>query len=195
MPDEYVRIGKSIASPSPANSSTASKLAYTSADGEPRGEPAEQDVLAAGELAVEADAERQQRRDPAPHRDPARGRRQDPGDRAQQRRLARAVAADDAVDRAGRHLEAHAAQRLDQHRPLRAVAQARERALQRLVLLARDAEADPEVVDPDGRAGGQSRTAKSRSRARNTIGAERGRTRRPTPTRREQVPRRRPAAR
>ena len=104
-----------------------------------------------------------------------------PGDRAQHRRLARAVAADHAVDRAGRHLEADAAQRLDHHRPLRAVAQARERALQRLVLLARDAEADPEVVDPDGRRavrGGQ----QSHAPAPGTRPRRRRRSRAPTPT-------------
>ena len=66
MPDEYVRIGKSIASPSPANSSTASKLRVDLFRGEPGGQPAEQDVLPSGELAVEADAEREQRRDLGP---------------------------------------------------------------------------------------------------------------------------------
>src|SRR4029077_10858401 len=61
------------------------------------------------------------------------------------------VATDHAVDRTGRHLEAHAPQRLDQHRPPRTIAHARERSLQRLLLLPRHAEADPEIVDPDGR--------------------------------------------
>src|SRR4029079_4472263 len=82
------------------------------------GQPTEEDVLAAGELAVETHAEREPRRHLTPHRDAAGRRRQDPGDGAQHRRLARAVAADDAVNAPGRHLEADAAERFDQHRAL-----------------------------------------------------------------------------
>src|SRR5262249_29572057 len=75
--------------------------------------PAEDDVLAAGQLPVEPDAERQQGADAAVDDDlPAAGR-QDPGDRAHQRGLARAVRADDAEHRAVRDVEADAAHRLD----------------------------------------------------------------------------------
>ena len=60
----------------------------------------EVDVLAAGELGVEAGAQLQQRRHPPAEADRARRGPQDPGDALQQGRLARAVVADQADRRA-----------------------------------------------------------------------------------------------
>jgi hypothetical protein len=63
------------------------------------------DVLAAGELAVEPGPELQQRGDPAPDLDRARGRGEDPGQHLEQGRLAGAVGADQADGLAGPDLE------------------------------------------------------------------------------------------
>ena len=57
---------------------------------------ADQHVFAAGELRIEAGAERQHRRDAPARLDRAVGRLRDPADELQQRGLAGAVAADDA---------------------------------------------------------------------------------------------------
>ena len=56
----------------------------------------QEDVLAAAEVGVEAGAELEQRADPTADGDLALGRLDDPGDQPQQRRLARAVAPDQA---------------------------------------------------------------------------------------------------
>src|SRR6185437_7618972 len=107
--------------------------------------------------------------------------------RAQERGLSGAVAAHHAVDGPGRHGEAHAAQRLDQHRLLRTVAHAREGPLQGLVLLARDAEADPDVVDPYG--GGAVRVVQQNPAPwRGTRGHRRRRSRATTPPPRPRIP-------
>ena len=66
----------------------------------------QEDVLAAGEVGVEAGAELEQRADPSADGDAALGRLDDPGDQAQQRRLAGAVPAD----------EPHGLARLDRER-------------------------------------------------------------------------------
>ena len=73
-------------------------------------EPAEDHVLPSREIVLEADAEREEGADPPGDLDAALGRRQDPGHRSQERRLAGPVDADDAeaaLDRIDRsHLEA-----------------------------------------------------------------------------------------
>src|SRR4029453_18218529 len=63
------------------------------------------DVLAAGELAVEAGPQLQQGGDPAPDLDRAGGRGEDPRQHLEQGRLARAVGADEADGLAGPDLE------------------------------------------------------------------------------------------
>src|SRR3989440_10679081 len=54
---------------------------------EPVDRAVEEDVLAAGEIGMEARAELEQRTDATGHLDSARARLDDPGDQAQQRRL------------------------------------------------------------------------------------------------------------
>ena len=71
------------------------------------------DVLAAGEVGMEARAELEQRRDPAAGLDPARGRLDDPGDEPEQRRLAGAVPADEPDRLAGLDPHGDVAERLD----------------------------------------------------------------------------------
>ena len=66
----------------------------------------QEDVLAAGEVRVEARAELEQRADRPADLDPAARRPEDPGDQAQQRRLARAVPPDETDRLAGLDLEA-----------------------------------------------------------------------------------------
>ena len=66
---------------------------------QPEDRAVEEDVLASGEVGMEAGAELEQRADPAADVDAALGRLDDPGDDAQQRALARAVAADEAERR------------------------------------------------------------------------------------------------
>src|SRR5215203_2742238 len=73
--------------------------------------PVEEDVLAAGQLEVEARAHLQQRSDPPAHARHPLGRLGDPRDQLQQRRLASAVAADDAHDLALLDYQIYAAQR------------------------------------------------------------------------------------
>src|SRR5215207_8480741 len=68
------------------------------------------DVLAAGQLAVEAGPQLQQRGDAAPDADRPGGRGQDAGQHLQQRRLARAVGADQPDGLAGPDLQIHVAQ-------------------------------------------------------------------------------------
>ena len=65
------------------------------APAQPHQDAVEDDVLARGELGVEADAELDERRDPPGHPDPARVGAVDAGEDLQQRALARAVAPDD----------------------------------------------------------------------------------------------------
>ena len=67
----------------------------------------DEDVLAAGDLRVEAGAELDQRRDAAVDVHRAAGRLRDAGDELQQRALAGPVAADDAERAPGRHREGH----------------------------------------------------------------------------------------
>src|SRR5262249_15528937 len=108
------------------------------APGETQHDSVDDDVLAPGDLGMEPRAELDQRRYPPTHRHRPAGGLEDPGDDLEQRRLARAVAADDAerfaaVDRerdvlqrfdAGLGGELHVAlqQRAFQRRELRAAA-------------------------------------------------------------------------
>ena len=71
------------------------------------------DVLAAREVGVEAGAELEQRRDAAAGLDAAGGRLDDPGDQAEERRLARAVAADQPDRLAGLDRERDVVERPD----------------------------------------------------------------------------------
>src|SRR5262245_39495456 len=71
---------------------------------EPERQPAQHDVVASRQLTVEPEAEREQRCDATPYRHATGGRRQDARDATQQRRLAGAVATDDAAYRAARYL-------------------------------------------------------------------------------------------
>ena len=110
MPLEYVRTGKSMYSPSCANSAIDFRELLEPGLVEPDRHPAELDVVAAGHLVVEADADREQPGDAAAHDDATLIGREDARDRAQQRRLPRAVAADDAEHGALRHVERDVAQ-------------------------------------------------------------------------------------
>ncbi len=63
---------------------------------QPLDRPVQEDVLAPREVEVEAGAELEERADAPPCPDRARGRLDDPGNQPKQRRLARAVPADEA---------------------------------------------------------------------------------------------------
>ena len=107
----------------------------------------EEDVLAAAEVGVEAGAELEQRADPAADLDAARRRLDDPGDQAQQRRLAGAVAADEPDGLARLDRERDVVERLHVLR-LGAAAED-EQLLQAARLVRVDAEAARDPVDPD----------------------------------------------
>ena len=74
----------------------SSKTRSTSLRGHPVEAGVDVDVLAAGEVGMEAGAELEQRGQPAAHAHLAGGRREDAGDALEQRRLARPVVAEDA---------------------------------------------------------------------------------------------------
>ena len=107
----------------------------------------QEDVLAAGEVGVEAGAELEQRADPAADGDAALGRLDDPGDQAQQRRLAGAVPADEPDRLARLDRERDVAQRQDVAR-LGAPAE-HEQLLQASRLVRPDAEAARDPLDAD----------------------------------------------
>ena len=73
----------------------------------------ELDVLAGGQLGVEADAELDERRQPAGHPDPPGVGAVDAGQHFEQRALARPVTTDDPEELALVHLEVDSAQRLE----------------------------------------------------------------------------------
>src|SRR5439155_24308033 len=83
----------------------------------------EEDVLATGQVGVEAGAELEQRADPPAHRNAARGRLDDSGDEPQQRRLSRAVAPDETECAARVDVERDVAQRPDVLPAIRAAEQ------------------------------------------------------------------------
>ena len=155
MPDEYVRIGMSMKSSSSAKSTISSYFSAQLRAREAGGQAAEHHVLAPGQLAVEADAERQQRAHAAVDLDPPAGRRQDAGDRAHERRLAGAVGADHAQHLAVRDLERDVPERLDLADDPLAPAQPQQRALERRVALERRAVGDRHVLDADPRRGSE----------------------------------------
>ena len=96
---------------------------------------------------MEAGAELEQRADPAADRDTPRRRLDDPGDQAQERRLAGAVAADEADGLAGLDRDRDVLERLD---VLRAgAAAADEELLEAARLVCMNAEAARDPVDPD----------------------------------------------
>ena len=97
----------------------------------------DEDVLAAGDLGVEAGAQLDQRRDAAINGDRALGGPGDAGDALEQRALAGAVAADHTVGAALRHRERHVAQRLEGFVRLQVAEQAavQDRRLERRELL------------------------------------------------------------
>ena len=105
------------------------------------------DVLAAGEVGMEARAELEKRRDPAAGFDATRRRRDDPRDDAEERRLARAVATDEADRLSGLDRERDVAQRL--HRARSEAAAGNEDVLQRPLSLRIDAERARDAVDDD----------------------------------------------
>ena len=95
----------------PANSTISSKLALDLAPLHAEDRAVQEDVLAAGELGMEARADLEQAADAAADHRAARGRRRDPRQDLEQGRLAGAVAADEPDDLAFANLEANVAQR------------------------------------------------------------------------------------
>ena len=110
------------------------------------------DVVARGEVGVEADAELDERRQPALHAHLAAVGPVDAGEALQQRALARAVAADDAEELALLDGDVDVAQRVELLERARAAGM-QHPLLERVVLLVRDAERLRDVVDDDGRRG------------------------------------------
>ena len=105
------------------------------------------DVLAPRELRMEARAELEQRPDSAADRDPPLGRLHDPGDQAEEGRLARAVPADQADRPARLDCERDARERVDDRAA--APPAGDEHLLQRAHGLGVHAEATAGALDPD----------------------------------------------
>ena len=147
-------IFRSAKSCSSAKSITASRRRATSFGVRPIITPLRTTFSRAGQLRVEADAELDERGEPAGDLDPARVGAVDAGEQFQQRALARAVAADDAEELALADLEGDPVERAQL-----AVLARRERVdgplFQRVDPLGRDAEGLMQVFDPDrwGRVG------------------------------------------
>ncbi len=142
---------------------------------------AQEDVLPPREVGVEPGAELEQGSDRAADRDPPARGLEDAREQPEERRLARAVPADDAERLPGLDLERDVAERPDLRRPL--VAAAHDRLLQRDVPRRVDEEPSADVLDRD-RAGlhADERTesaCQSRLRARPRAGRPGGR--KPTP--------------
>jgi hypothetical protein len=108
------------------------------------------DVLAAGQLAVEAGPQLQQGRDPAPDRDRAGGRGEDARQHLEQRRLARAVGADQPHGLAGADLEVDVAQRPERLRAGLAVQQQPLLEAGGPLVVEQEALADPGGLDRRG---------------------------------------------
>ncbi len=106
MPDEYVFTGASMKLPKPGEVDDVVEAHgdVAAAHAEDRG--VEEHVVATGQLGMEAGAEFEQRRHPLVHAHAAGVRLQDAGHALQQRRLARAVLADDTEDLTFVHVEA-----------------------------------------------------------------------------------------
>src|SRR5215204_2526824 len=112
-------------------------------------ETAEDDVFLTGELALEADSEREQRTHAAEDLYAAVGWWQDAGHSAQERGLPRAVDADDAECRAAGNLEGHVADGVDFPDDPLPAAETDERLLQGRLLLNRRPISDRQVLDLD----------------------------------------------
>ena len=107
----------------------------------------EEDVLPAGEVAVEAGAELEQRGQALAALDVPLGRREDPADDLEQGGLAGAVVADQAERGAVLDLERDVAQGPELVQVVAGLAEVDQHLLERLVGV--DAEAGADVVDPD----------------------------------------------
>ena len=142
-----MRTGRSIACSSSAKDDDLVEALADLRALEPVDGAVQEDVLAAAEVGVEAGAELEQRADPAADVDASRRRLDDPGDQAQQRRLAGAVAADEPDRLARLDGERHVFERLHVLR-LGAAAED-EQLLQAARLVRVDAEAARDPVDPD----------------------------------------------
>ena len=129
------------------------------------------DVLAAGQLGVEAGAELEQRGEPAAGDDLALVGLQDPGDALQQRRLARAVVAEDADGRALLDVDVDVVERdevLERDAP-----EVDHLLLQRRVVLVVEPEVLRDVPDLDRGGHGYSSSAKFASLRPNTADRDR----------------------
>ena len=147
IPDEYVLTGRSIACSSSANATISSNRSRISRSREPLERAVQLDVLAPGEVGMEARAELEQRPDASAGRDRPVGRPDDPGDQPEQRRLAGAVAPDEADGLARRDRDGDVAERPDL---LRTRPAARDEELLERVRLARaDDEPPRDAVDRD----------------------------------------------
>ena len=131
-----------------ANSMISSNFASICASGHAVQPGREVHVVAHGEVVDEATGDLDERRDAARDLDRALVGDHDAGDELQQRRLALAVAADDADRLAGPHLDRHVAQRPELART-RAPPAAREQVLERATAAPVAAEADAEPVGAD----------------------------------------------
>ena len=111
MPDEYVFTGASMNSLQLGELDDLVEALCDLALGQAEHDAVDEDVLAAGDLRMEAGAELDQRRDAAVDRHRAARRLRDAGDQLERRALAGSVAADDAVGAPLRHRERDVCQR------------------------------------------------------------------------------------
>ncbi len=128
------------------------------------------DVLGAGQIGMEADAELDQRRDAAVRRDRARRRPQDAGDDLQQRALARAVGPEQRDGLAARDRQRHAVERAERfamRTPAR-VEDADQPRLQVPHAVVQDREVLRHVVEADHRPPGDTHARGSSDHSRST---------------------------
>ena len=151
---------------SSANATISSKIASVSLLRQPEDRRVHEDVLAPGELVVEAGAELEQRGHAAPRDDLAPRRLQDPGDALEQRRLAAAVVAEDADRRTRLDVEVDVLERHE--RLVRDPAVVDDPFLQRRVVLVVELELLRDAADLDRGAPSQSSSAKFASERPNT---------------------------
>ena len=150
IPDEYVLIGASMNWPMSAKSMIPCIRRRHLRVLDPQERPGQADVVATGQLLVEAGAQGEQARHQPVDVDPALGRRDDPGQHLEERALAGAVGPDDGQRFAVDQVEADVPQ--GPERPI-AVAAAPKRLtndrLQRRLAGEAQAVLDPEVADVD----------------------------------------------
>ena len=132
---------------SSAKSTISSSRSSTVAPLEPVDRSAQVHVLAPREVGVEAGAELEQRADRPSDLDAPGRRAEDAGDQPEERRLARAVSADEADRPAGLDVQRDVSQRPDVRRLQ--VPPSDDRLFQGHVPLRIDAEAPPDVLDQD----------------------------------------------